>query len=134
MGRFLYRLGGFGARHRIAMVLLWVVLAVAAVGITRAVGAKTNNSLDLPGTDSQAAFNVLAERFPPQQNGTSPFMFHVDEGSLTDPKYKPAMTATYKAIEAEPERVQRAEPRREDGASRRASSPTTARPASCPCC
>ena len=102
MGRILYRLGGFGARHRLAMVLLWVVLAVAAVGVTRVVGAKTNNSLNLPGTDSQAAFDVLAKRFPPQQNGTNPFMFHVDDGSLTDPEYKAAMTATYKAIAAEP--------------------------------
>jgi uncharacterized membrane protein YdfJ with MMPL/SSD domain len=101
LGRFLYRLGGFGARHRVAMVLVWVVLAVAAVGITRVVGAKTNNSLDLPGTDSQAAFDVLAERFPPQQNGASPFLFRVEEGSLTDPTNKAAVTRTYKAIAAE---------------------------------
>jgi uncharacterized membrane protein YdfJ with MMPL/SSD domain len=102
LGRLLYRLGGFAAAHRIATALTWLVLAVAMVGIVRLVGAETNNGLDLPGTDSQAAFDVLAERFPPQQNGTSPMLFHVEQGALTDPKYEPAVTATYRAIKADP--------------------------------
>ena len=36
-----------------------MMLAVSAVVAVRVVGAKTNNVLDLPGTDSQAAFDVL---------------------------------------------------------------------------
>ena len=60
MGRALYRVGALVARHRVATVGIWMMLAVSAVVAVRVVGAKTNNILDLPGTDSQAAFDVLA--------------------------------------------------------------------------
>jgi uncharacterized membrane protein YdfJ with MMPL/SSD domain/peptidoglycan hydrolase CwlO-like protein len=101
MGRALYRVGALVARHRVATVGIWMVLAVSAVVAVRLAGAKTNNVLDLPGTDSQAAFDILARRFPPQQNGTNPFVFHVDDGSLTDPRNKAAIDATFKAIKSD---------------------------------
>jgi uncharacterized membrane protein YdfJ with MMPL/SSD domain len=100
VGAFLYRLGGFTARHRIIVILVWIALAVVAVGLVASVGAKTDNTLTLPGTDSQEAFDILADRFPPQQNGTNPFVFHVDDGKLTDGAHKAAIDATYKAIKA----------------------------------
>jgi uncharacterized membrane protein YdfJ with MMPL/SSD domain len=102
MGHVLFRLGAFCARHRLAIIVIWVVLAVAFVGVTRVAGAETNNALNLPGTGSQAAYELLAERFPPQQNGTSPFLFHVDAGTLASPEHRRAMTATFKAIKSEP--------------------------------
>ncbi|MGZ5351139.1 MAG: MMPL family transporter, partial [Actinomycetota bacterium] len=82
---------------------VWLLLVVLAVGSVKTLGAKTNNSLTLPGTDSQAAFDMLAEKFPPQQNGSSPFVLHVDDGRLTDARYKPAVDATFHAIKAYPE-------------------------------
>jgi len=57
----LYRLGAFAARHRLLVVTLWVLFAVAMVGWVRLAGAKTNNNLTLPGTDSQHAFEILDE-------------------------------------------------------------------------
>ena len=103
MARLLYRIGGFGARHRLIAVGIWILLVVVAVGAVRTLGAKVDNSLTLPGTDSQAAFDLLAADFPPQQNGTSPFLFHVDQGKLTDQRYKQAMDATFHEIKAFPE-------------------------------
>jgi uncharacterized membrane protein YdfJ with MMPL/SSD domain len=97
VSRFLYRLGRFGAHHRLVVIGIWVRLVVVAVGAVKVLGAKTNNELTLPGTDSQAAFDVLADRFPPQQNGTSPFVFSVDDGRLTDEPYRDAMNETYAA-------------------------------------
>ena len=97
----MYRVGHLSARHRFVVLLVWIALAIIAIVLVRSFGAKTNNSLDLPGTDSQAAFDVLADKFPPQQNGTNPFVFHVDQGTLTDPEPKAAITATYKAIKGE---------------------------------
>ena len=95
MARFLERLGLFGANHRLVVVCLWLAAVVAAVGAVKVLGAETNNELTLPGTDSQAAFDVLADRFPPQQNGTSPFVFAVDDGALTDEPYRRAIDETY---------------------------------------
>ena len=102
MGRLLFRMGRFGAHHRLLVVGVWLVLLVLAVGAVKVLGAKTNNELSLPGTDSQAAFDILADRFPPQQNGTSPFVFAVDGAALSDDPFKAAMETTF-------HRMQRAE-------------------------
>jgi uncharacterized membrane protein YdfJ with MMPL/SSD domain len=103
MARLLYRIGGSAARHRFVALGVWLVIVVAAVGSVQVLGAKTNNSLTLPGTDSQAAFDLLAAKFPPQQNGSSPFVFQVDEGTLSDDRYKPAVDATFRAIKSSPQ-------------------------------
>ena len=97
MARLLFRIGRFGARHRLVVVAVWVAVVLASVGAVKVLGAKTNNELTLPGTDSQAAFDVLADRFPPQQNGTSPFVFATDDGALTDRQAKAAIDATLPA-------------------------------------
>ena len=102
MGRFLHALGAFAARHAVVVLIVWVILAVGMVGLTKTYGAKTNNNLSLPGTDSQQAFDILAAKFPPQENGTNPFVFHVDRGKLTDPANAAALDATYAAIKRSP--------------------------------
>src|SRR5262245_59967631 len=94
----LYCLGAFTARHRIAVLLVWTLFAVAMVGWVRIAGAKTNNNLTLPGTDSQHAFDILAEEFPPQQNGANPFVFEAPHGKLTDAEFKAPMDATAAAL------------------------------------
>jgi len=60
----LYRLGHFCARHPVWVLAVWVVIAVAVVGVARSVGQETNDDLTLPGTDSQAATNLLSDKFP----------------------------------------------------------------------
>ena len=98
MSAALYRLGAFAARHRLLVVTLWVLFAVAMVGWARLAGAKTNNNLTLPDTDSQHAFDILDQKFPPQQNGANPFVFEAPHGKLTDPEFKQAMDATAAAL------------------------------------
>ena len=100
MGRFLYRVGRLSARHRYVVLVIWFLIAIACVGLVKGYGAKTNNNLTLPGTNSQAAFDLLEDQFPPQQNGTNPFVFHVDQGKLTDPANSKAIKASYQAIKA----------------------------------
>jgi uncharacterized membrane protein YdfJ with MMPL/SSD domain len=62
------------------------------------VGAETNDRLELPGTDSQAATDLLASRFPPQQNGNSPIVFHANDGKVTDAANKSAIEEAHAAI------------------------------------
>ena len=100
MAGWLYRIGRAAAAHRLVFIGVWLVLVAVAVVSVRALGAETNNTLTLPGTDSQAAFDLLAAKFPPQQNGANPFVLQVDRGTLSDPNYKPAVDATYRAFKA----------------------------------
>ncbi len=103
MGNVLFRVGAAATRHRLFAITAWVLLAATAVISVHLLGAKTDNTLSLPGTDSQAATDLLATDFPPQQNGANPFVFRVDAGRLDDPRYKPSMNATYHAFASRPD-------------------------------
>jgi RND superfamily putative drug exporter len=73
----LYRMGHFCARHPVWVLALWLVVALTIVGVARIVGQETNDDLSLPGTDSQAASELLRDKFPEQANGSVPIAFRV---------------------------------------------------------
>ncbi len=84
MGSLLHGLGAFCVRLRWVVLAAWLALAIGITVVVGQVGAETNNDLTLPGTDSQAAFDLLAKSFPPQQNGSSPVVYHATTGRLDD--------------------------------------------------
>ncbi|MEX0990205.1 MAG: MMPL family transporter [Actinomycetota bacterium] len=96
------RLGRFCARHRVLVLVLWILVAGAVVAVVAQVGAKTNDDLTLPGTDSQRAFDLLAENFSPQQNGTSPIVFHSASGKVTSGPNEAAIREAYRSIQPAP--------------------------------
>ncbi len=53
-------------RHRRRVLLAWVALVVAAMTVGPGLAGRWSNSSRLPGTDSQAAQDVLAAQFPAQ--------------------------------------------------------------------
>ncbi|MGD9960455.1 MMPL family transporter [Nocardioides sp.] len=102
MGRLLHTLGSFCARQPLVMIGVWVLLAVLVGSTVKAIGAETNNDLGLPGTGSQEVKDLLTDRFPPQQNGVNPIVFHVPSGALTDSANKQALSDAVKAIRKSP--------------------------------
>ncbi|QWF21945.1 MMPL family transporter [Nocardioides sp. LMS-CY] len=102
MARLLRRLGHFCARHGLVVIAVWVLIVLGVGGVVAGIGAQTNNDLSLPGTDSQAAKDLLQDRFPPQQNGVNPIVFDVSKGKLTDDAYKQAVNESVQAIRQEP--------------------------------
>jgi hypothetical protein len=55
----------------------------------RGCGQETNDDLKLPGTDSQAATNLLSDKFPEQANGSVPIAFRAPAGAkLSDTRYE----------------------------------------------
>ncbi|HEX3833862.1 MAG TPA: MMPL family transporter [Solirubrobacteraceae bacterium] len=87
----LYRIAQFCVRRRFVVAIVWVLAAVALVGVSHRLGDNTNDNLSLPGTDSQRATDLLAKSFPVQSNGTSPIILHAPSGQLTDSKYSGAV-------------------------------------------
>ncbi|MRH88074.1 MMPL family transporter [Nocardia sp. SYP-A9097] len=64
MAKFLYRVGRFAFEKRRLVVLLWLgVMAALVVGAASAPSAPPD-TFSIPGTESQQAFDLLAERFP----------------------------------------------------------------------
>jgi uncharacterized membrane protein YdfJ with MMPL/SSD domain len=72
--------------------------AVGAGWVT--LGARTSNDIRLPGTETQAATDFLAEEFPPQQNGQSNVVFHVTSGTVFDKEAKRAIKESVRRMEA----------------------------------
>lgn len=114
----LYRLGGWVAPHRLAVIIAWIAALVDVGAIVAQVGAVTTNDLQLPGTDSQRATDLLATRFPPQQNGKSPIVVYDAAHPLTESAPKSAVAAAITAISKVPHVVSAVSPYTHQGASR----------------
>src|SRR3954463_10586359 len=100
--RRLHRLGLFAAHHKWMAILTWVIVLVLVGALYHAAGSNTSNNLDLPGTDSQAANDLLEQQFPPQQNGKNPIVFQATKGKVTDSANKQAIEQSYKNMKALP--------------------------------
>ena len=102
MARALHALGMVCARVPWLVLGIWFLVIAAVIGLVTTFGAQASNDLELPGTESQQVKDLLTDRFPPQQNGANPIVFHVDSGKLSDAQYKPAVTASVKALRNAP--------------------------------
>jgi uncharacterized membrane protein YdfJ with MMPL/SSD domain len=111
----LHRLGLAAAHQKWVFILLWVVAAAVFLGLYHAAGSNTSNNLDLPGTDSQAANDLLEDQFPPQQNGKNPIVFRATSGKVTDSSNKQAIEQSYKNIKAQPHFYSAVDPFSQEG-------------------
>ena len=117
MARALHRLGLLTARRKWIVLAVWIVGIAALATMAKTFGSNTSNNLDLPGTNSQAATNLLATRFPPQQNGGNPLIFHTQTGKVIDAKNKQAVEAAYKQVKTLPHVASVVDPFSQLGAS-----------------
>src|ERR1700756_5137543 len=113
----LYGLARFCARHRFWILTVWLVGAVALVGVSHRLGDHTNDNLTLPGTGSQHATDALSKSFPDQSNGTSPIVLHVSSGKLTDSKYASAVNQAAADVAKAPDVASVVNPLTSQGAS-----------------
>jgi uncharacterized membrane protein YdfJ with MMPL/SSD domain len=126
MARFLHWLGALSARRAWIVLAVWLVAAAGLVALVREVGANTSDNLELPGTDSQAATDLLAAKFPPQQNGSSPLVFHTERGKVTDSRNKQAIQVSHKAVLRLPHVASATDPFSQEGGAQISSDKQTA--------
>jgi RND superfamily putative drug exporter len=100
----LYRLGALCARHRRAVLLLWLAVALGLGTLAGRLGTETNDNVSLPGTDSQRAADVLDRDFAAgAQNGTNPIVLRASDGAkLTDPRQRAAVQKLAAAYARDP--------------------------------
>jgi RND superfamily putative drug exporter len=104
MTGLLYRLGRLCVHRRWIVLVAWLVAFVSLAVWARALGPEVNDNLTLPGTDSQAATDLLSKRFPSQANGTNPVVLRAPDGKkITAQEYKQPIDATVKALKADPD-------------------------------
>ncbi|MEX1217432.1 MAG: MMPL family transporter [Acidimicrobiales bacterium] len=94
------RIGRFVAKHHRLVALVWLAIIVSAGYLNVAFAGKTSDSFSVPGTNSQAAYDLLNEKFPSQNAATANLVFYVPEGqTLTTPQNAAAIAATVKAVQ-----------------------------------
>ena len=71
----------FAFRRRRLVVGLWVVFAVVAIAVGGALAGSYSNRGTLPGTDSQAAYDLMAKDFPQQHGDEAQIVFAGSKGT-----------------------------------------------------
>ncbi len=94
----LERLARWSFRRRKLMVLMWIVALVGAGTLASTAGGEYSQDFSLPGSDSQAAYDLLKERFPQFAGDTADIVFRADEG-VADPRIRSAMEGLFAELE-----------------------------------
>ncbi len=81
MSSYLYSLGRWAFRRRLAVLLTWLTVLVALGGYAALAGGDFDESFELPGTESQVALDSLGRTFPQAGGTTAQVVVVVPEGS-----------------------------------------------------
>src|SRR5262245_56434643 len=99
MANFMHHVGDFCARRKWVVLGAWVVIFASIIALYNTLGANTSDNVNLPGTGSQQATDLLESAFPPQQNGSNPLVFYTSTGKVTDQKYKQAIEDSHSELQ-----------------------------------
>ena len=111
---FLYRLGQAAARHRWRTLGIWIATVVAIFVIGGALGGKFTDDFNLPDSESQRAYDLLAERYPAASGTSAYIVFHAPNGPLED--QADAVTSTLDTIAGQPHVIAVSDPFETPGA------------------
>jgi RND superfamily putative drug exporter len=71
MARLLFRLGSFSQRHRLAVVLVWLVVLVAGGVGAATLSGETSSTFAIPGQESTVALDKIEHQFGAASGGAS---------------------------------------------------------------
>jgi RND superfamily putative drug exporter len=97
----LYSLAKFCIRHRRIVMPVWLLLIVAITFLSSTMGSQFADDISLPGRDSQAATDLVDQKFPDQANGTNPIVFKAKDGKITDSANQQAVDKVIKDVTAD---------------------------------
>src|SRR4051812_33458452 len=87
-------------RHRWRTFFAWVLALVVIQVVAGSVGTKEISSFRLPGTESQRAYDLLADHFPAAKGDTDQIVYRAKRGTLQDAATKRAIDASLKEVAA----------------------------------
>ncbi len=100
-GSLLERWGRFVYRRRWLVVAGWVVAVAALAAVAARFGGEFGGNFSVPGTESQRAQDILAERLPIQAGARADVVFKVDSG-LESPEAQAEIAQVLEEIAALP--------------------------------
>jgi putative drug exporter of the RND superfamily len=88
--------------HRRTVIALWLIVLVAALSVSLAVGSSYRNDFHLSRTGSQQARDLLLQDFPSQSGDSDQIVFRARTGTLLDPARRRSVTALLDRLAALP--------------------------------
>jgi len=89
--------------RRRTVIGLWVATFILSAALWGTAAGDFVNNFQLPGTESQRAYDLLSDRFPEQSGDTANVVFAVDEGGVLDAGSRPQIEQVRTEIEKSPE-------------------------------
>src|SRR3954447_21659399 len=89
--------------RRRLVIGLWVAAFIVMAGLWATAAGDYVNNFNLPGTESQRAYDLLKDRFPAQAGDTASVVFAVDKGRVLDAGHRPQIEAVRSEIAKSPE-------------------------------
>jgi RND superfamily putative drug exporter len=102
----LYRLGRLSYRRRRLVAVLWLATLVLMGAAAGSLSGPYSDEFSIPGTESQDALDVLADRFPQAglEQATANVVFAAPDGERLDaPEYRAAVEATLQQLREDPD-------------------------------
>ena len=96
----LYSLAKFCVAHRRFVIPAWLILVIGITILSGTVGSRFADNISLPGRDSQAATDLIDQKFPADANGSNPVLFKAEKGKITDPANQAAVNNVIKEVSA----------------------------------
>src|SRR5690242_9044116 len=93
----LARLAGWCYDHRRRVLAGWILVVVAIIGLSGAVGSAFQDNFTSGSSPSQRAQNLLAQRFPAQAGDTANVVLHTT-GQVTDAANAAAINRLVSAV------------------------------------
>ena len=96
-------LASWCVRHRVAVVLLWLLALIGMSAISQSVGTAFSNTFNLPNTESTKALALLQASAPSIAGDREQVVFHTTNGAkVTDPEVEATINATLARLKTVP--------------------------------
>lgn len=96
------RIARWCTRHRWQTLVGWVLLVAVAIVLGANVGTREIDDFRLPGTESQRAYDLLAEHAPTQNGVTDQLVYVARDGSLKDRALRERIDRSLAKVDAVP--------------------------------
>lgn len=85
MATLLYRIGALAAKRHFVMIGVWILVLIAAIFGSKVFDGQMQQSVEIPGTESQTAIDMLQTRFPQASGAGAKVIFVAPKGqNITD--------------------------------------------------
>ncbi|PWK81428.1 RND superfamily putative drug exporter [Lentzea atacamensis] len=92
MAKLLYRLGTGAHRHRLPVVLIWLLVLIGSGAGAYALGGETSNAMSIPGQESTTALERIDQKFGSGESASARVVVKAPEGQKL-PQHAQAITA-----------------------------------------